>query len=83
MNINILPSAKKCLRKLSKEAAEVILRKLYSIRENPLSHIERLKGSHLWKLRIGDYRAIMMVDTGNRIIHIIKIGHRMDIYKNL
>lgn len=83
MNINILPSAKKSLRKLSKETAEIVLRKLYSIRENPLSHIERLKGSLLWKLRVGDYRAIMMIDTGKGIIHVIKIGHRRDVYKRL
>ncbi|MBI3051525.1 type II toxin-antitoxin system RelE/ParE family toxin [Candidatus Woesearchaeota archaeon] len=83
MNINILPAAKKSLRKLPREIAEMILRKLYSIKENPLGHIERLKGSQLWKLRIGDYRAIMMIDTGEKIMHIVKIGHRKDIYKRL
>lgn len=83
MNINILPAAKKSLRKLPREIAEMILRKLYSIKENPLGHIERLKGSQLWKLRIGDYRAIMMIDTGEKIMHIVKVGHRKDIYKRL
>ncbi len=83
MNINILPAAKKSLRKLPREIAEMILRKLYSIKENPLGHIERLKRSQLWKLRIGDYRAIMMIDTGEKIMHIVKVGHRKDIYKRL
>ncbi len=83
MNIIILPTAKKDLRKLPEDTAGIILKKLHSIRDKPLSYIERLKGSHLWKLRVGDYRVIMMIDTGQSSINIIKIGHRRDIYKRL
>ena len=81
MKIIILPIAKKDLKKLPKNAIEIILKKLYSIKENPLRYIERLKSSHLWKLRIGDYRVIMMINTKDKIINIIKIGHRKNIYK--
>ena len=81
MNIIILPTAKKDLKKLPKNVIEIILKKLYSIKENPLRHIERLKSSRLWKLRIGDYRIIMMINTKDKIINIIKIGHRKNIYK--
>lgn len=83
MDIIILPTAKKDLRKLHKDATEIILRKIYSIKDKPLSYIERLKGSHLWKLRVGDYRVIMMIDTGKSTINVIKIGHRRGIYKTL
>jgi len=83
MNIIILPVAKKGLKKLPKEAAEIILKKLCLIKDNPLRYMERLKGSHLWKLRVGEYRVVMMVDTGGRIINVIKVGHRKSIYKNL
>lgn len=81
MNIIILPAAKKDLRKLPHNAAGIILKKIYSIKDNPLSYIERLKGSDLWKLRVGDYRAIMLVNTGDKKINVLKIGHRRDVYK--
>ncbi len=81
MKIIILPITKKNLRKLPKEIVEIILKKLYSIRENPLRYIERLKKKGLWKLRIGDYRVIININTKNEIINVIKIGHRKDVYK--
>jgi len=81
MNIIILPTAKKDLKKLPKNIIEIIFKKLISIKENPLRFIERLKSSHLWKLRVLDYSIIMMINTQDKIINIIKIGHRKNIYK--
>jgi len=82
-SIIIAPKAKKQLLKLEKKEIENILRKLNEIREDPLHFIERLKGLPSWKLRIGDYRAIMNIDTGKKEIYIEKIGHRRDIYTKL
>ncbi len=83
MNILILPIAEKQLRKLPVDIAKVILAKIYSIKDDPLSYIERLKGGSMWKLRIGDYRAILVISTKDSIINVIKIGHRKNIYKKL
>ncbi len=83
MNILISPIAGKQLRKLPGDIAKVILTKIHSIKDNPLSYIERLKGCSLWKLRIGDYRAILMISTKDSTISVIKVGHRKNIYKKL
>jgi len=83
MRIIILPTAKKDLKKFPKNIIEIILKKLISIKENPLRYIERLKSSRLWKLRVGEYRIIMMINTKDKIINIIKIGHRKNIYKEI
>ena len=80
-SIIILPKAKKQLLKLEKKKIEIILKKIYSIKENPLNYIDRLKEIPSWKLRIGDYRAIMSINTKEKKIFIEKIGHRRDIYK--
>ncbi len=79
-SIIILPKAKKQLLKLEKQNIEIILKKIYSIKENPLHYIERLKELPSWKLRIGDYRAIMSINTKENKIFIEKIGHRKEIY---
>jgi mRNA-degrading endonuclease RelE of RelBE toxin-antitoxin system len=59
--IQIEENAKKYLKKLQKKDAEVILKKIYSIRGNPFRFLKRLHGNNLWRLRIGDYRAIVDV----------------------
>ena len=81
MNIIIQPTTKKSLKKLPTKIISIILKKLHLIRNNPLRYIKRLKGSNLWKLRIGDYRAILYISTKNDEIHVLKIGHRKEIYK--
>jgi mRNA interferase RelE/StbE len=80
-SIIILPKAKKQLLKLEKKTIEIILKKIYSIKEDPICHIERLKDLPSWKLRIGDYRAIMSINTKDKKVFIEKIGHRKKIYK--
>ena len=82
-DIELTQEAKKDLKKFEKRVARVILKKIYSIRKNPLHYIERLVGLTLWKLRIGDYRAVILLNTKEKKIKVIKIGHRKKIYKQL
>ena len=83
MNIIIQSTAKKDLKKLPKNIISNILKKLNSIKDNPLRFIEKLRSSHLWKLRVGDYRAILYLNTKEYKIHVLKIGHRKNIYKKI
>lgn len=82
-SIDISQEAQKDLETLEKHTAEIILKKLWSIRENPIHFLERLTGLTLWKLRVGDYRVIVQVSTREQKLVIIKVGHRKNIYKNL
>ncbi len=78
--IELTETAKKFLEKLNKKDAEIILNKIYSVRENPFRFLKRLQGEKLWRLRIGDYRAVVDVFISlNRVI-VIRIGHRKNIY---
>jgi len=36
---------------------------------------------NLWRLRVGDYRIIYLIEDDIKIIEIRKIGHRKDVYK--
>ena len=78
--IELTETAKDFLKKLQKKDAEIILNKIYSIRENPYRFLKRLQGEKLWRLRIGDYRAkVDVIFSMNKII-VIRIGHRKNIY---
>ena len=78
--IEFTETAKIFLKKLQKKDSEIILDKIYSIRENPYRFLKRLQGEKLWRLRIGDYRAkIDIIISMNKII-VVRIGHRKNIY---
>lgn len=71
------------LNKLPKDVKERIYNKVISTKENPFHFFERLTGRTDYKLRIGDYRAIADIDSGNKTIKVTTIGHRKNIYKNI
>ncbi|MBI2664066.1 type II toxin-antitoxin system RelE/ParE family toxin [Candidatus Woesearchaeota archaeon] len=79
-SIEFSASSEKFLRKLPKETSENILNKIYSIRHEPFRYLARLAGTNLWKLRIGKYRAELDILIKNRIIFVVRIGHRRNIY---
>ena len=79
-SIQIEKNAEDFLKKLQKKDAEVILNKIYSIRDNPYRFLKRLQGEKLWRLRIGDYRAIVDVIVSMNKIVVVRIGHRKNIY---
>ena len=72
--------SKDFLKKINKKDSELILKKIYSIRDNPFRFIKRLQGEKLWRLRIADYRAIVdVIISANKII-VVRIGHRKNVY---
>ena len=69
------------LTSLQKDIAERILNKVEGIKENPEHFIEKLKGMPEFKIRVGDYRVILLLNKQNNIIKIQAVGHRKNIYK--
>ena len=45
--------------------------------------VKKLKGQgeNLWRIRVGDYRIIYLIEDTIRIVNIRRIGHRKDIYE--
>ncbi len=78
--IEITETAKQFLKKIEKRDSEIILNKIYSIKDNPFRFLKRLQGEKLWRLRIGDYRAVVDVLISLNKIIVIRIGHRKNIY---
>ncbi len=82
----LLPEAEKQLRRLERSTAKRILKKLTWImrQQDPLHHTKALKDSKIGDLRfrIGDYRAVAILDTKKNLILIAAIGHRRDIYQS-
>lgn len=80
-SIEIEQNAERFLKKIPKKDLEILLRKIYSLRENPFRFLKRLKGQKLWRLRVLKYRAIIdVVVSGHRIV-VLRMGYRKNIYK--
>jgi len=79
-DIEIAETARKFIQNLEKRDAELVLKKIYFIRENPFRFLKRLQGEKLWRLRITDYRAVVDVVVSGRKIIVLRIGHRKNVY---
>ena len=80
-NIEFSKTAEKQLYKLEKNIQIRIISALERVRIRPYPHIKKLVGSPYFRLRVGDYRLILDIQTNKLIIFVIEIGHRKDIYK--
>ena len=74
-------TAEKQLSKIDKRNAQKIVSRLDAITDNPYAHIEKLRGNDLYKLRVGSYRVIMILEQQKMIIFVIETGHRSTIYR--
>jgi len=77
------PKARGRLRKLPKDVSSRIVKRVKEVKEDPFYYLEHYEGGDVYKLRIGDYRALIDVDFSNKILKVRVVGHRKNIYKRL
>lgn len=85
--VTLAETAKKQLIKLSKknpQQAQQILNYLKTLTtlDNPRDRGKGLVGdlSGMWRYRVGDYRIICHINSGELLITALEIGHRREIY---
>ncbi len=44
---------------------------------------KRLKSTHLFSLRVGDYRIIYEIQDDQLIVLVLRVRHRREVYRNL
>ncbi len=74
-------TAQKQLYKLERNIQIRVISTLERIRIKPHSFIKRLVGSPYFRLRIGDYRAILDIHDNKLIVFIIEVANRREVYK--
>ena len=75
--------ALKELDSLSKNINTPIVEAIDNLAVNPRpTGSKKLKGEkeYLWRIRVGNYRVIYLIEDEIKIVEIRKIGHRKDIY---
>ena len=82
--VRLLDTASKQLAVLDKSVARRIVERVQWLAENLAdANLEALTGEFegLFKLRIGDYRAVYELIHGEQLVMIHAIGHRREIYR--
>ena len=72
--------ALKNLEKLSKDNQLRIISVLERVKTNPFNYSKKLKGTPLFRFRVGDYRIISDIQKNKMVILVIDVGHRKNIY---
>lgn len=75
------PTVRDQLAALEKEVRARLIAKAVEASDAPHHYLERLSGHKLWKLRAGDYRAIIELDDAGKRMVVLKAGHRKNIYQ--
>jgi len=76
------PQPFKFLENLQKDIAIRILNKIDKLKEEPFRYLEHYEGDY-YKLRIGDYRALIDIDFKNNLIIIEVLDKRGRVYKQV
>ena len=60
-----------------------VISRIDGLAQEPRSSGSRkLQGEqNLWRIRIGDYRVIYSIDDRERIVDIVRIRHRREVYR--
>ncbi|MFH1722400.1 MAG: type II toxin-antitoxin system RelE/ParE family toxin [Candidatus Altiarchaeota archaeon] len=69
------------LSKMEKPVAKRVLAKIEQAATDPHHHTTRLAGSADFKLRAGDIRILMLLNSSKKTMYIQAIGNRRNIYK--
>ncbi|WP_457556494.1 type II toxin-antitoxin system RelE family toxin [Candidatus Harpocratesius sp.] len=71
------------IRKLDETNQKIIIRVLGEIEANPYENDGKVKTSEfskIFKRRAGDYRILYLINKKIKIIDIVRIGHRKNVY---
>lgn len=75
-------SAEKELEKLPTKIHDKIINILLSLKENPFPrNSKKLRGREGYRIRVGDYRVLYLIDESGRTIEVISVAHRKEVYR--
>jgi len=75
-------SAEKELERLPVKTHDRIVECLLLLREDPRpAGARKLQGREGYRIRVGNYRILYLVDDSGRKVEVVSIAHRRDVYR--
>jgi len=80
--VELKPSARKELESLPDSVLARVIRKLESLQHEPRpAGCKKLRGyKDSWRVRIGDWRVVYIVDDTAKLVSVTRIAHRREVY---
>jgi mRNA interferase RelE/StbE len=76
-------SVTKDLRPIPGSDVRRILNAVRSLADNPrLPQSLKLSGDEKYRLRCGVYRILYLIDDPRRVVFVVKVAHRKDVYRS-
>lgn len=80
--LEVKRSAAREIGALSKADCQRIVAKLQMLASNPRPHgCEKLSGAEKYRIRQGDFRILYEIDDSTKLVTIVKVGNRRDVYR--
>ncbi len=81
--VTVKKSAAKAIAKLSKNVSNRLIPSIRHLGEDPRPPgAKKLQGAEdLWRIRVGDYRIVYLIEDTIMIVDVLQVAHRKDIYR--
>ena len=80
--VKLKRSAEKELDNLPTKIHDRVTNILISLKENPFPrNFKKLRGREGYRIRVGDYRILYLIDQSDRSIEVISVAHRREVYR--
>jgi mRNA interferase RelE/StbE len=82
--VELSRSAERDLGRLSARSRERLRRRIEQLGDNPRpAGSRRLGGFDLYRIRVGEYRAIYAIFDDAQVVLVVAVGHRSQVYRRL
>jgi mRNA interferase RelE/StbE len=80
--VKLKRSAEKELDNLPKKIHDKVINILLSLKEIPFPHnFKKLRGREGYRIRVGDYRILYLIDESAKNIEVVSVAHRKEVYR--
>lgn len=77
-------SAEKEMDRLSARTFERVAEVILRLERDPRPPgTQKLRGVQDYRLRVGQYRILYVIDDRERVVEVIAVGHRRDVYRGI
>jgi mRNA interferase RelE/StbE len=82
-SVQVKPSARTELEALPDNVLGRVLQKMEALRDSPRPAVcKKLNGyKDQWRVRVGDWRVVYIIDDAAKLISITRIAHRREAYE--
>ena len=82
--IEVRCRAQRAIERLPKSDFQAVIEAIRGLAQTPRpGGIEKVKSTCLWRIRQGDYRIVYAIDDNGRLVTVVRVGHRREIFREL